>query len=118
MARDVKMANCFSTSHQTLDNLRTRLDTLQELNNAPKMAANPPPPLSEPPVGLDSANNSAPLQTSVAPPSTSMLRRMGGPSDLKAGLGKRDPEEVQKIIYENSKGKSTFSDLNNDFTDT
>ncbi|GAA5991851.1 hypothetical protein JCM5350_002724 [Sporobolomyces pararoseus] len=46
----------------------------------------------------------------VAGPSTTMLKRMGGPSDLKAGLSFRDPQEVQKIIYEASKGSKYFND--------
>lgn len=38
-------------------------------------------------------------------PRDSMLRRMGGPSDLKAGVGGfRTPEEVQQIVYDASKG--------------
>lgn len=44
----------------------------------------------------------------VAGPSTTMLKRMGGPSDLKAGLSFRDPQEVQKIIYEASKGEQSI----------
>ncbi|GJN90109.1 hypothetical protein Rhopal_003108-T1 [Rhodotorula paludigena] len=37
-------------------------------------------------------------------PRDSMLRRMGGPSDLKAGVGGfRTPEEVQQIVYDASK---------------
>lgn len=74
------------------------------------MAANPPglvPVAGTSGIQVQSATPTFP-QPPVAGPSTSMLKRMGGPSDLKAGLGKRDPEEVQKIIYEASKGKSTF----------
>jgi hypothetical protein len=50
------------------------------------------------------ASTSAVTIPSAAPPSTTMLKRMMGPSDLKAGLT-RNVEEVQKIIYEASKGQ-------------
>ncbi|GAA5844419.1 hypothetical protein JCM5353_008291 [Sporobolomyces roseus] len=76
------------------------------------MAANPPglvPVAGTSGIQVQSATPTLP-QPPVAGPSTSMLKRMGGPSDLKAGLGKRDPEEVQKIIYEASKGSTYFKD--------
>ncbi|GAA6060585.1 hypothetical protein JCM10212_006820 [Sporobolomyces blumeae] len=44
-------------------------------------------------------------------PGRSILNRMGGPSDLKAGLaGYRDPDEVKRIIYEASKGSKYYND--------
>ncbi|GAA5889549.1 hypothetical protein JCM6882_007067 [Rhodosporidiobolus microsporus] len=44
-------------------------------------------------------------------PTTTMLARMSGPSDLKAGVGgKRTADEVQRIIYEASKGSKYFND--------
>ncbi|GAA5916527.1 hypothetical protein JCM5296_001166 [Sporobolomyces johnsonii] len=46
-----------------------------------------------------------------AGPSKSFMNRMSGPSDLKAGLGgMRTAEEVQRIIYETSKGSKYFHD--------
>lgn len=45
-------------------------------------------------------------------PKASLLKRMAGPSDLKAGVGgKRTAEEVQRIIFEASKGSKYFSEL-------
>lgn len=40
-------------------------------------------------------------------PTESLLKRMGGPSAAKAGLGK-DQEEINRIIYETSKGSRYF----------
>ncbi|KAM0747038.1 DNA/RNA polymerase [Meredithblackwellia eburnea MCA 4105] len=39
--------------------------------------------------------------------SKSLMNRLSGPSDQKAGL-KRDPEEVKRIIYEASKGSAYY----------
>ncbi|GAA5908093.1 hypothetical protein JCM8208_003685 [Rhodotorula glutinis] len=46
-------------------------------------------------------------------PNQSMLKRMGGPSDLKAGVGvggARTPEEIAQITYDASKGSRFFHD--------
>ncbi|BGP49365.1 hypothetical protein JCM10450v2_005253 [Rhodotorula kratochvilovae] len=44
-------------------------------------------------------------------PKESMLKRMGGPSDLKAGVGGlKTPEEIQRIVFEASKGSKYFQD--------
>ncbi|BGO92591.1 hypothetical protein NBRC10512_000586 [Rhodotorula toruloides] len=44
-------------------------------------------------------------------PKASLLKRMAGPSDLKAGVGgKKTAEEVQRIIFEASKGSKYFND--------
>lgn len=41
-------------------------------------------------------------------PKASLLKRMAGPSDLKAGVGgKKTAEEVQRIIFEASKGAAS-----------
>ncbi|GAA5827398.1 hypothetical protein JCM11251_003793 [Rhodosporidiobolus azoricus] len=59
------------------------------------------------------ASRNAPPERPAGPivPTTTMLARMSGPSDLKAGVGgKRTAEEVQKIIYEASKGSKYFND--------
>ncbi|GAA6010020.1 hypothetical protein JCM10207_007522 [Rhodosporidiobolus poonsookiae] len=46
-----------------------------------------------------------------AGPSKTMMARMAGPSDLKAGVGGvNTAEQVQKIIYEASKGSKYFND--------
>ncbi|GAA5980773.1 hypothetical protein JCM11641_002643 [Rhodosporidiobolus odoratus] len=45
------------------------------------------------------------------PPTKTMLARMAGPSDLKAGVGGiRTADEVQQIIYNASKGSRYFND--------
>ncbi|GAA6052983.1 hypothetical protein JCM3770_001163 [Rhodotorula araucariae] len=47
----------------------------------------------------------------VVEPKESMLRRMGGPSDLKAGVGGlKTPDEIQRIVFEASKGSKYFQD--------
>ncbi|GAA5962404.1 hypothetical protein JCM21900_003774 [Sporobolomyces salmonicolor] len=57
------------------------------------------------------ASTSLPAGPPEAGPSKSFMNRMSGPSDLKAGLGgKRTAEEVQRIIYETSKGSKYFDD--------
>ncbi|BGP25712.1 hypothetical protein JCM10295v2_004645 [Rhodotorula toruloides] len=44
-------------------------------------------------------------------PKASLLKRMAGPSDLKAGVGgKKTADEVQRIIFEASKGSKYFND--------
>lgn len=43
--------------------------------------------------------------------SVSLLQRLAGPSDQKAGLGIRDKEEVKRIIYEASSGSPYFRDM-------
>ncbi|GAA5839368.1 hypothetical protein JCM9279_005919 [Rhodotorula babjevae] len=46
-------------------------------------------------------------------PNKSMLKRMGGPSDLKAGVGKggaRTTDEIAQITYDASKGSKYFFD--------
>jgi hypothetical protein len=54
------------------------------------------------------ANSLPELSQSVAP--RSLLQRMAGPSDQKAGLGIRNKEEVKRVIYEASKGSDYFKD--------
>lgn len=83
--------------------------------SAPRRVPLPPPPPASP--LLLSPNNTAwPAMASPAPrlpvagpssePKASMLKRMGGPSDLKAGVGRggiRTAEEIQHIVHEVSK---------------
>jgi hypothetical protein len=72
-----------------------------------KGKANAPLELS-PSIVTRKANSLPELSQSVVP--RSLLQRMAGPSDQKAGLGIRDKEEVKRVIYEASKGSDFFKD--------
>ncbi|GAA5875360.1 hypothetical protein JCM8547_003214 [Rhodosporidiobolus lusitaniae] len=61
--------------------------------------------------GTSGAGGSGAMEGAKDEGTATMLARMAGPSDLKAGVGgKRSAEEVQRIIYDASKGSRYFND--------